>query len=811
MANLIPGFDFDIFISYRQKDNRYDGWVTEFVNNLKRELEATFKEEVSVYFDINPHDGLLETHDVDESLKAKLKCLVFIPIISRTYCDPKSFAWEHEFKAFIKQASSDQFGLKIKLPGGNVASRVLPVRIYDLDISDIKLCESVLGGAIRSIDFVYTEPGVNRPLISEDDVEKNLEGTKYRNQINKTANAIKEIISGLKAGSDLPSVDAAGQRGLIEGKRSSGGQNKTVTAKILRRKLSKRLIISGFLVLCIIGVFTIFKVLNLANSPKTIAVIPFTNPGNDYTLASFSVGSMDAIISKLQEIKSLTVRSRISSLQYMDTKEPLSKIRSELKINYLIDISVEGTKDNLKMWVGLTKTKRNEQLWAEQYNINERQLMPLFTEIVQVVARKLNVVFSPEEIRNIEQDLTKDPDAYINYLAGNARLLTAMGNKFLDTVSFVSAIQLYDKAIKYDQDFANAYARRALARSWGYATGQLTSIHIEKCLEDIEKAESINKELPDVYVAYGFYYYYCLKDYINALISFHTASIMDTEDYQPLFYMALVYRRMGDWEKSLKLIHKVIDFNPREALYLTNIGLSYNYMHDFDSALIFHQKAIDISPEWSAPYLNKIQTLLLKYGNTSAAHAVLDSAIRKIRGNMSEYEIILDIYDGRYADALARTLKSDSTDFAIKGSKYLYLANIYNLLNEPEVAEKYYDSAMVVLSLELLKDSTSSLFHSYLGVASAGKGNEEKAIIEGKKAVALSAENKNKMEESDMLVNLALIYTMLGKYDDALYNLENSLENPSNLSIKLLQIDPGWKPLLDQPEFKNILKKYYKE
>ena len=48
---------------------------------------------------------LLETHDVDASLKEKLKCLIFIPIISRTYCDPKSFAWEHEFKAFIEQAS----------------------------------------------------------------------------------------------------------------------------------------------------------------------------------------------------------------------------------------------------------------------------------------------------------------------------------------------------------------------------------------------------------------------------------------------------------------------------------------------------------------------------------------------------------------------------------------------------------------------------------------------------------------------------------------------------------------------------------
>jgi len=55
MASLIPGFEYDIFISYRQKDNKQGGWVTEFVDALKTELEATFKEDISVYFDENPH------------------------------------------------------------------------------------------------------------------------------------------------------------------------------------------------------------------------------------------------------------------------------------------------------------------------------------------------------------------------------------------------------------------------------------------------------------------------------------------------------------------------------------------------------------------------------------------------------------------------------------------------------------------------------------------------------------------------------------------------------------------------------------
>ncbi len=198
MAAILPGYEYDIFISYRQKDNHSDQWVTNFVQALKEELDATFKEDISIYFDENPHDGLHEHHEVNDSLREKLKCLILIPIVSQTYCDPNAFAWEHEFKVFIDQGSNDQFGLKTKLSGGNVASRVLPVRIHDLVSKDISLFESEIGGVMRSIDFIYKETGVNRPLIPSDQEEKNLNKTRYRNQINKVANAIKGIISSLQ-------------------------------------------------------------------------------------------------------------------------------------------------------------------------------------------------------------------------------------------------------------------------------------------------------------------------------------------------------------------------------------------------------------------------------------------------------------------------------------------------------------------------------------------------------------------------------------------------------------------------------------
>jgi len=198
MSALLPGFEYDIFISYRHKDNKGGHWVTEFVDALKTELEATFKEDISIYFDENPHDGLLETHNIDKSLEGKLKCLIFIPIISQTYCDPKSFAWQHEFCAFNKLAREDQFGMNVKLDNGNVASRILPVKIHDLDFRDKTLLEDELGGALRSIEFIFKAAGVNRALMASDNPEKNFNKTFYRDQINKVANGVKGIVTGLK-------------------------------------------------------------------------------------------------------------------------------------------------------------------------------------------------------------------------------------------------------------------------------------------------------------------------------------------------------------------------------------------------------------------------------------------------------------------------------------------------------------------------------------------------------------------------------------------------------------------------------------
>ena len=74
-----------------------------------------------------------------------------------------------------------------------MASRVLPVRIHDLDAGDIKECESVIGGELRGIEFIYEEAGIDKPLAPGDNEKKNLNNTTNRIQIIKVAHAISEL------------------------------------------------------------------------------------------------------------------------------------------------------------------------------------------------------------------------------------------------------------------------------------------------------------------------------------------------------------------------------------------------------------------------------------------------------------------------------------------------------------------------------------------------------------------------------------------------------------------------------------------
>ena len=374
---------------------------------------------------------------------------------------------------------------------------------------------------------------------------------------------------------------------------------------------------------------------------------------------------------------------------------------------------------------------------------------------------------------------------------------------------FNKAIEYFDKAIKADSTFALAYAKRAITRSWGYNAGHFTAKdHKDKCRSDIERALELDKNLEEAWIAAGFYSYYFEADFSKALEYFRKVLVNDPDNWRCKVYMAFVLRAAGEWKQSQSLMAEVGRYDPQDALLVTNIGLSYDFLHIYDTAIYYHDKAVQIMPTWTAPYQNKIESLISRDGNTHEAEVVMDSALLNTNGrDLQKTRILLDIYNGRFDDALFKLEMAEVSEFDFnQGVGCLLYAEIYNCLDNPEFARNAYKSAFEYSSKRLAEVPGDASILSSIGIALAGLNDSKKAIEYGQEALNLS--ENNLMEKSYSKKDLTQIYVMLGKYEQALSLIDEQLNNPSALSVGVLQIDPVWNPLQEKPEFKKMLKKY---
>lgn len=479
MPSILPDYEYDIFISYRQNDNKRDGWVTNFVDALKDELEATLKNPVSIYFDENPHDGLLETHQVKDSLDKKLKCLVFIPIVSQTYCDTESFAWQHEFLVFNKLARKDQLGMNITLASGNVASRVLPVKIHDLDSEDQQTIETELGGPLRSIDFIYQEAGVNRPLNPDDSEDKNLNKTRYKNQINKVANALKELgTSILRRSHEDVSATVPGQ---IKHK-ADPTQSKTW--------LSKHILLAILgVIITVISLIAFF----LPEDAKTaydydIAVMYLENLTDDDKYAD---GLINLIQINLAEDTSLSLVPRhklydalkgINKETGMLDRSVATELASLINSEFMIVGRVIQQAGEVLAQVELIEVETGKIIVTKKVQGSKDQIFALADNITsQLMAGRI-----PERAYDVTSLTTTNYEAYKEYYQG----LEHHWN-----LEFSAASEKFANAIKLDSTFAMAYFYQVFASN---PLGQL-DIYRDFSMgrPNIEKAKLYTSSIPE--------------------------------------------------------------------------------------------------------------------------------------------------------------------------------------------------------------------------------------------------------------------------------------------------------------------------
>jgi TolB-like protein/Tfp pilus assembly protein PilF len=766
MSSIIEGYNYDIFISYRQKDNKGDMWVSEFVEALKTELESTFKKEISVYFDINPHDGLLETHDVDESLKEKLKCLIFIPIISRTYCDPDAFAWEHEFKAFVDQASKDQFGLKVKLPNGNVSSRVLPVQIHDLDNEDISMCESVLGGVLRGIEFIYKSAGVNRPLLpKEEDPQDNLNHTHYRDQINKVANAIKEIISAIKH------PEHTSEEKTEKSDIDSPVKQKRSFSKIIAGSIIALLLIAAGIII----VPKLFK--SDAKIEKSIAVLPFRNDSPDQENSAFVNGLMEKTLNNLQLIKDFRVIPRISVEQYRDPSKSATEIARELGVNYIVTGSAQKYGDAFSLSVQLIKAdKREHYLWSKSFEQEIREvddILKIQSEIAQAIAKELEANITTEEKQRIDKIPTRNLTALDFYQTGNEELLNYQ-NDIYNLAALDKAEDFYRKALHYDTTFAQAYIGLAIVYREHGNIEALSENFLDSILVLANTALSYDKDLAEAYLARGEYFRY--NNYPEQAQEEYNKAI----DINPSLWPAYVYKAKisKDPLEIIKNFHKALSIarGQEQTNLLVTAGQQYGNRGFLEISRKFADQKLKLDND-SGSYFHRLAQIESYGGDLEGTIEYYKRAYKYQPKNLGalfdlgqfcsftgNYEEAL-VYIDKYLVLLDETLVTSYRYNGMHRVGYIYWKN-----NRIDSANYYFDLQMK-FSTMLINSGLYGNFPYY---------------------------------------DMAGIYAFRGEKEKAFENLMvfNRADGKTASFITLLKYDPLFDTIRDEPEFQQIMRDY---
>jgi len=554
MPSIVPGYEYDIFISYRQKDNKRDGWITEFVNTLKDEIEATFKEDISIYFDENPYDGLGETHDVDDSLAKKLKCLIFIPIISKTYCDPNSFAWTNEFLAFNKLASNDEYGIKVNLPNGNTASRVLPIKIHDIDDADKQLVENEIG-FLRAIDFVYQSSGVNRPLrAKDDDIVRDASQTFYRDQINKVANAIHEIIAGIKnVGTESSEKEV-----------SSATTNLNAPSIESNPKGKSKILIASIGVILILTLaYFIYNNQNnnkitIGSDHKSIAVLAFDDQSPNGDQEWLGDGVADEILNVLAKVEGLQVTGKTSSFSFKGKDATIKEIGEALDVKTVLEGSVSKVGDKIRITAQLIDVESDKHIWSDRYDRDADDIFAIMDEVAQSIASSLMGELSIEELENIKIGYQVKPEAHEYFLKGI--------HFHMSNYDFEQSEQMFIKAISIDSSYGEAYAGLADLYDTGEDNAGSSDIGKEYRIKRdsvINVGYNINPNSPYVLVMKGLVFRKTNNlNLDSAFYYYNKAYELDSNHFLVNWTIAITYERIGLYHKSNSLYRKLLKYDP---------------------------------------------------------------------------------------------------------------------------------------------------------------------------------------------------------------------------------------------------------
>ncbi len=182
---------------------------------------------------------------------------------------------------------------------------------------------------------------------------------------------------------------------------------------------------------------------------KSVAVLYFENLSSAKEDEYLRDGMTEDIITELANIRNLKVFPRAAILPYRDKPVTAPHVGQELHASYVLSGSLRRSGNRLRITAQLVETASGHTMWAQRFDREMADVFEVQDEIARSIAQAFRINLTPQEQKKIAQKPTGDSTAYDYFLRGRS---------YARRESLEFALQMYEKAIKIDPNFAQAHA-----------------------------------------------------------------------------------------------------------------------------------------------------------------------------------------------------------------------------------------------------------------------------------------------------------------------------------------------------------------
>jgi TolB-like protein len=543
----------------------------------------------------------------------------------------------------------------------------------------------------------------------------------------------------------------------------------------------------------------------LAAPEKSIAVLPFENLSRDPDNAYFATGIQDEILTRLAKIGALRVIARTSTQQYPARPGNLSEVARQLGVAHILEGAVQKAGDQAHINVQLIRATTNEHLWAESYDRKLENIFGVEAEVATAVADALKAKLSAGEQRALQKRPTNSQEAYDAYLRGLAYSL----RPFYNGEDNLDAIKYFGEAARLDPKFALAWAWLGCESALGYFNRINTDFPAlrEAAKHAADKAIELQPDLSEAYLAQGYSHYYGESDYDSAIASFEKATSLSPKNSDVFRALGLIYRRKGEWQRSLDYLREATELDPRNTLFLSDLEDTLRSLRQYSAALKIADQILDIVPGNPDAQSEKISNYQAQ-GNLPAAAQLLSTLHSKADYSLLAAQVDQWTYERRYANAIASLKEALSKSDAPWWFKLRYgqrLARLQQFAGDSLGAratwQQLQTEAESVGRAKGKEFGVWELASAYLALG----GGETKAFAILEQFTATPSFSKDVWRRSFWTAWMAEFAVQAGKKDLALDQLATSARNAVGVDYGDLKFNPVWDPLRGDPRFEKIV------